>query len=138
MILFIYSLIFLFSSIFAYTCVRSHHALPPARDCHALIDALTVLATLPPYDEPLLWSRSSGDTATTLHLPKSYRLRTAVPNTCAIYIDVVPGEVDAEDIFSVQSVVNVMGVVVERFSVMQYEAGWAFVGGRREYSDASD
>lgn len=112
----------------AYTCISSQHPPPPPRDCHSLIDALEILSTNPPYNRPLLWSRHTQDTTTSLRLPKSYRIVTQYGNTCAIHVDTIPYNEDAEDRFSISSVGNVAEILVEQCLVRHGKVGWGFPG----------
>lgn len=114
----------------AYTCIHPRRIPPLPRDCHTLIDALGILSINPPYNAPLLWSRSVNDNLTSLRLPKSYRLVTYIPNTCAIHIDVVPTNLDAEDTFALSSVGNIAEIIVEQCLVKQRKLGWGFAGAR--------
>ena len=124
------SFILLFSSAAAYTCLTSHHIPPITRDCYALINALDILSHIPPYDTPLRWSRLANDTDSSRYLPKSYRLSTWFPNTCAIRLDAVPSDLDAEDVFSLSHIVNMAEIIVEQCLVRKKKIGSGFPGMR--------
>ena len=51
-----------------------------------------------------------------------------VPNACAIYIDAVPEDLDADDTFQLVNVVNVAEIVVERCLIRERKFGWGFPG----------
>ena len=113
-----------------YRCIAPHHSLPEARHCHLLIDALEILSVNPPYNTPLRWSRNVQDTHTTLRLPKSYRLISTFPNTCAIHVDTIPDDTTAQDTFAISNVGNMAEILVEQCLVRQQKLGWGFPGPR--------
>ena len=114
----------------AYRCITPRHPLPTPSQCHILIDALEILSINPPYNAPLRWSRNVQDTRTTLRLPKSYRLVSTFPNSCAIHVDTVPEDISAEDTFAVRNVGNMAEILVEQCLVRQRKLGWGFPGPR--------
>jgi len=138
-----------------YTCTPTPHLLPRPTDCHSLIDALTLLASSPPYNTPKLWSRLVEDTESTLKLPKDYWLQGRGPETCAVHIDVVGPDHNNQkagnggggggggeggggggrggwraenDTFTLGSVANVLEIVVEQCVVRRRELGWGCPG----------
>ena len=112
----------------AYTCTDRPEVLPPLSECYFLIDALEKLSARWPYNAPMRWSRNTSDTVSSNRLPKSYELRTMVPNACAIRIDAIPEELDAEDTFQLTNVINVAEIVVERCLVRERRFGWGYPG----------
>ena len=112
----------------AVICFSSHHILPTSKDCHELIDALEFLARYPPYNLPMTWSRHVEDTSSNRKLPKDYWLQGRGPSTCAIHIDAVPWNVDAEESFQLKSVANLGEVLVEQCVVRRRQLGLAYPG----------
>ena len=112
----------------AYTCTDRPEVLPTLSECYFLIDALETLSVRPPYNVPMLWSRNTSDTITSNRLPKSYQLRTMVPNACSIFIDAIPSELNGNDTFHLTNVINVAEIVVERCLIRERRFGWGYPG----------
>ena len=112
----------------AIICLASHRLLPTPKDCHELIDALEYLARFPPYNTPHTWSRHLEDTSSSRKLPKDYWLQGRGPSTCAIHIDVVPWNLDAEESFELRTVASLGEVVVEQCVVRRRQLGLAYPG----------
>ena len=113
--------------IVAYSCTTPQHLPPPLRDCYALLDALEILSLRPPFNSSMLWSRSAKDSNTSQQLPKSYQLRTIPPNTCGLYLDAIPSDLDAEDQFGLVNVINIAEILVER-CLLNRKVGWGLPG----------
>lgn len=112
----------------AVICLSGQRLLPTAKDCHELIDALEYLAHFPPYSSPQAWSRHVEDSVSTRKLPKDYWLQGRGPSTCAIHIDVVPWNLDAEETFELKNVAGLGEIIVEQCLVRRRQFGLAYPG----------
>ena len=63
-------------------------------------------------------------------MPKDYWLQGRGPSTCAIHIDAVPWDLEAEETFELKNAASLVEVVVEQCLIRRRKLGFAYPGVR--------
>ena len=88
----------------AITCTPNPGPPPLTPHCIELVTKLLILARRPGASIPKRWGRSLENTATTVHLPKTFYVTGDGPRTCGVVVDAVFEDVVVEEWMTVVSV----------------------------------